>query len=57
MENRKSVFDIADIPPSLCIGCKYCKRIDADPDWKFYGCFKSPYNGKWIAEIKECPNK
>ena len=35
--------------------CEYCHMISAQDGWKFRGCFHSPYKGKFISEIKECP--
>lgn len=40
-----------------CDGCNYCKIIQANGGWSFYGCFYKPYKGKWVAEIKDCPKK
>lgn len=42
---------------SRCAGCKHCKRLKAQDDWSFYGCFHKPYKGKWIAEIENCPKE
>ena len=38
-----------------CGRCDSCKCLNAQDGWEFYGCFHEPYNGKWIAEIEECP--
>lgn len=38
-----------------CKGCEYCRPVYASDSWKFMGCYSRPYNGKWIAEVKECP--
>ena len=37
--------------------CKYCKGIAAQDGWRFRGCFCSPFKGKFIRDIKECPKK
>ena len=35
--------------------CEHCHGITAQDGWKFKGCFCSPFKGKFVAEIKECP--
>ena len=40
-----------------CKGCKYCKRVYAQNDWCFHGCYCRPYTGKWIIEIENCPRE
>lgn len=43
--------------PHRCIGCEYNKRVFANSQWEFRGCYHKPYRGKWIAEIKDCPKE
>jgi hypothetical protein len=39
-----------------CKNCKYAREINSTPGgWKFVGCTRKPYKGKWVAEIKDCP--
>lgn len=40
-----------------CKGCSFAKKVTANGGWSFTGCVFEPYQGKWIAEIKECPKK
>lgn len=41
-----------------CESCKFATRISARmSNWSFIGCIHEPYEGKWIAEIKECPKE
>ena len=40
-----------------CDGCKYCKRIYANGGWSFFACYHSPYKGKWVVKIKDCPKE
>lgn len=40
-----------------CEGCEYRKRVYAQNNYSFYGCYHRPYIGKRVAEIKECPIK
>ena len=40
-----------------CEFCEFAKWIDKWGDKKVLGCKHEPYQGKWIAEIKECPKK
>ena len=42
-------------PNGRCEGCKFCKWINANGGWSFYACYHSPYRGKWVAKIKDCP--
>ena len=54
------IFDIEDkfrkVQKERCDGCKYCKLVHANGGFSFYGCHHKPYRGKWVAEIKDCPN-
>ena len=34
-----------------CMKCKDCRQIQRH----MYGCYHSPYKGKWIAELENCP--
>ena len=40
-----------------CNGCPHCVDRKDQYGWHFKGCFGGPYNGKFIAEIDECPLK
>ena len=40
-----------------CNGCPHCIDRKDQYGWHFKGCFGGPYNGKFIAEIDECPLK
>lgn len=40
-----------------CQGCEHIKRVYAQNDFSFQGCYHRPYTGKWVAEIKNCPKK
>ena len=40
--------------------CKKCRNKKSHPVYmvgggKILGCYQEPYNGKWIAEIEDCP--
>lgn len=52
----KSVFN-TPCPHNNNERCDYCRGINTQDGWKFRGCFYPPYKGKFVAEIKECPNK
>lgn len=38
-----------------CEECKYNKKVYAQNNYSFSGCYHRPYTGKRVAEIKECP--
>lgn len=38
-----------------CNDCPHCVDRKDQFGWHFKGCFGGPYNGKFIAEIDECP--
>lgn len=38
-----------------CYGCEYRHIVHANGGFSFYGCYCRPYNGKRVAEIKDCP--
>lgn len=40
-----------------CQGCEHRKRVYAQSDFSFWGCYHHPYTGKWVAEIKNCPKR
>lgn len=40
-----------------CNDCPHCVDRKDQYGWHFKGCFGGPYNGKFIAEIDECPLK
>ena len=37
-----------------CTGCEHGKIVSGG-GWSFLGCYASPYKGKWVCEIKDCP--
>ena len=45
----------ASIPQGRCNPCKSARAIVANGQFMFLGCTHSPYKGKWVAEIKDCP--
>lgn len=38
-----------------CGKCENHHIVYASGGWSFYGCYCSPYHGKWVAQIKQCP--
>lgn len=44
-----------DFDPGRCNPCDYAERVTAQDGFVFLGCVHAPYNGKWVAEIKDCP--
>lgn len=38
-----------------CSGCEYRHIVHANGGFNFYGCYCSPYTGKRVSEIKDCP--
>lgn len=45
-----------DYKDGRCKGCQFARSINSTPGgWEFVGCTHEPYQGKWVAEIKECP--
>ena len=53
MDAAKKFFDKA--PHGRCNPCGYCRVTGGSGGWAFLGCYHQPYNGKWVAEIKDCP--
>lgn len=49
-EGTKEDFDLG-----RCNPCEYAERVKAQDGFTFLGCKHEPYNGKWVAEIKDCP--
>lgn len=49
------MFEQDDVKKQRCEGCKYGKSVHANGGFSFKGCYHRPYNGKWVAEIKDCP--
>ena len=45
------------LPEWRCKDCKYAKAVVATEQYMFLGCHYSPYKGKSVAEIKECPKE
>ena len=43
------------IPNGRCKPCDYAKVVVANEQYMFLGCYCNPYNGKRVAEIKDCP--
>ena len=43
------------VDPKLCNKCKYAHQVWANGGWSFIGCYGGDYNGKWVAEIEDCP--
>lgn len=41
----------------ICQFCDNSRWIADFGQFKLLGCFHEPYQGKWCAEIKECPKK
>ena len=39
-----------------CNTCEYAKVVTVTGQGVFLGCFCPPYRGKWVKEIKDCPN-
>lgn len=48
-------FEYSNRTNGRCDGCAYCKIVYANGGYSFYGCYHSPYHGKMVAEIKDCP--
>lgn len=42
------------IKDGRCANCEYA-RVVSGGGWSFLGCYRKPYKGKWVAEIKDCP--
>lgn len=40
-----------------CRNCPDCRKVYAQGNWSFHGCYHEPYHGKWIAEIEKCPKE
>ncbi len=57
MEKLEEFFDDRDLNGGRCHKCDYCKEVRATGNWSFYGCYHTPYLGKWVAEIQNCPKK
>ena len=55
MSDLKDFYD--SIPNGRCKPCDYAKVVVAENDYMFLGCYCNPYNGKRVAEIKECPKE
>jgi hypothetical protein len=52
-------FDLEDefrkVRKGRCDGCYHCKLVHCNGGFSFLGCYHTPYRGKWVAEIKDCP--
>lgn len=51
------MFEPEEHVKGRCEGCEYRKRVHAQNNYSFYGCYYRPYSGKRVAEIKDCPKK
>ncbi len=51
------MFEPEEHAKGRCEGCKHRKRVYAQGDYSFYGCYCSPYTGKRVSEIENCPKK
>lgn len=51
------MFEYCKSIKERCEGCEYRKRVYAQNNYSFYGCYHRPYIGKQVVEIKECPIK
>ena len=51
------MFENEERTKSRCEGCAYRKRVYAQGNYSFYGCYHRPYTGKRLAEIKDCPKE
>lgn len=40
-----------------CNHCEYRHIVHAGGGFNFYGCYCRPYQGKRVAEIKDCPKE
>lgn len=43
-----------DFQRYLCTKCEHSQIVSAG-NFAFLGCYHTPYKGKWVAEIDECP--
>ena len=55
MTSNTTIFTQDEIPKQRCDDCKYKRLVYANGQFSFYGCYHKPYTGKWLAEIKNCP--
>ena len=55
MNKLKEFYD--SIPNGRCKPCEYGKVVVGSGEYLFLGCYCSPYNGKRVSEIKDCPHK
>lgn len=55
MGKLENFFDDRDLHGGRCRNCDSCKEVRVTVNWSFYGCYHTPYIGKWIAEIQDCP--
>ena len=49
------MFESEDEKKQRCDGCGHRKRVYAQGNYSFNGCYHRPYAGKRVAEIKDCP--
>lgn len=40
-----------------CRNCIDAHIVPSTGGFMFLGCYHEPYNGKWVAEIKDCPKE
>ena len=51
------MFKPEEYAKGRCDGCKDRRRVHAQNNYSFYGCYHRPYTGKRVAEIKDCPKE
>ena len=55
----EKINEIRSIFPSArserCEPCNHSKIISCNGRFRFLGCTHTPYKGKWVVEIKDCP--
>ena len=56
-EKEKEKHFKSDYKRGRCNPCPYAEEMNSSDGWFFLGCFHKPYNGKWVAEIKDCPKE
>lgn len=54
MADRYKTF-YENLKDGRCKKCDKARCIEATGGYLFLGCYHNPYNGKSVAEIKDCP--
>lgn len=49
------MFEPEEYVKGRCEGCEHRRKVYAQDNYSFYGCYHHPYSGKRVAEIKDCP--